>query len=834
MKKDDTWIRSVCDQCRGDCGILVHRVDGVVVDIKGDPDCPNTLGKICAKGYAGIMNLYDPSRVLTPLKRTNPEKGLGIDPKWVPISWDEAMDTMVEKLSKVMKEDPRKVSFAAFDNYGMWAIMPSWLRAFGSPNYRWYGFYCGNYLHSCTYLTNGTFHCDHDIAHVKYLMLFGNQTGFGAGLNPNLSAQTVAAARKKGLKVVAIDPICNHAASKADEWVPIRPGTDSALTYGMIDVLLNELGIYDQPFLKKYTNGPYLVQPDGYHFRRDGKPLVWDAAEGKAKPYDAEVADYALEGSYTVDGIECKPAFQLLKEHVHKYTPEIVSKITTVPAATIRRLAEEFGREAMIGSTILVDGVELPYRPAAANFYRGAGAHKHGVAAAVGIQILNMIIGNFYVPGGHMGQNLIGPSWSWQPQQFEGLIVPSSNHDAGHGINYYTAEVKEPETTALMELYPMSASPAPNNLASNLEPEKYKLPYTPEIFLCCRQNLFTGGCDYELTAKVLKQFKFIATFSTHIDEMAEFADLVLPESTNLEKLEVLPHRLNWSHSPKTGWWYWGVRQPVVPPLGEARNWCEVLLELADRIGFLGALHENWNHQFGLKDPYKLDPAKKYSWVEVSEMRLKSQFGADKGLEWFKENGFVKIKRTVDEQYPLPWLKVRFPLYNEVFKTAGAKIKKVTEGMGIMDWDLSDYEALLEWRPGWEESKNGFDLSASNFRVPTHSTSMTAQNPWLSEVAENNPYAQRILIHTETARRRGIKNYDKIFVESAVGKVTGIAKVTEGIHPEVIGISSHFGSLAKGKPVSYGKGTNFNRLLPYDRDPVSTGVSACVAVKVYKA
>ena len=76
MQKEDTWVHSICDMCRGGCGILVHRVDGMVVDIKGDPDSPDSFGKLCAKGHAGIMSLYDPHRVKTPLKRTNPEKGL--------------------------------------------------------------------------------------------------------------------------------------------------------------------------------------------------------------------------------------------------------------------------------------------------------------------------------------------------------------------------------------------------------------------------------------------------------------------------------------------------------------------------------------------------------------------------------------------------------------------------------------------------------------------------------------------------------------------------------------------------------------------------------------
>jgi anaerobic selenocysteine-containing dehydrogenase len=834
MKKEDTWIHSVCSMCLGDCGILVHRVDGVVVDIKGDPDCPVNLGKLCPKGYSGIMTLYDPSRVKTPLKRTNPEKGIGVDPGWVQISWDEAFDIMVEKLTKLRKEDPRKLVFSTFDTYTMREKMTPFAKAFGTPNTQWQGYYCGQYLHSSMYLTNGTFHCDYDQEHVNYLILFGNQHGFMAGLNPNIATQKMAEGRKRGLKVVVVDPVCGSAGSNADEWVPIRPGTDAALEFSMINVLLNDLEIYDRPFIKKYTNGPYLVKPDGYYIRQGNKPLVWDTVEGKAKPYDAEVKDYAILGSYSVDGIECKPAFQVLKEHVKKYTPEMASEITTVPAATIRRLAEEFGKEARIGSTIVVEGVEFPYRPVAANIYRGAGSHKHGVAFALGVITLNMIVGSFYVPGSHRGLNLIGPDWEWEPGEYEGLITPPNNSEVSHGgTNYYKYEVKPPVTSNLKELFPMSSNWSPMNLATSLNPEKFKLPYKPEILITSRRNLLMGGCDYNVTSDALKQYKFIITFCITLDEMSEFADLVLPDAVYLEKLETLPNKLNWSHTAQTGYFYWGIRQPVVEPVGETRDWGDVLVEVADRMGFLGDVYKHMNDYFTMKDPYKLDPARKYTLEEINDRKLKSKFGDDKGLEWFKKNGFVVRKRKVDEMYPLPWLKVRFPLYFENFIEAGKRVK-VTDRLGLKDWDISDYEALPDWKPCASYAPSeGFDLKIVTYRVPTHYQSWTAQNPWLSEVAELNPYAQKILIHTSAAKSRGIKNKDTICVESSVGKVVGKAKVTECIHPEVIGVASHFGSYVKGKPVACGKGVNFNKLVPYDRDPVSTGVDACVAVKVYK-
>ena len=106
---EDKWIPSACTICYGGCSILVHRVNGTVIKIEGNPKSPVGSGRLCAKGISGIMFLYDPHRVNTPLRRTNPKKGIGIDPGWKPISWDEAMDEIVERLKKLHAEDPRQL-----------------------------------------------------------------------------------------------------------------------------------------------------------------------------------------------------------------------------------------------------------------------------------------------------------------------------------------------------------------------------------------------------------------------------------------------------------------------------------------------------------------------------------------------------------------------------------------------------------------------------------------------------------------------------------------------------------------------------------------------------
>ena len=833
--REDMWIHSACDMCFAACGILAHRVDGVLVKVDGDPDCPASGGHLCAKGQAGLIGLYDPSRVKVPLRRINPQKGIGVDPKWEEISWETALYILTDKLTKVREKDPRGLVVSTFDQIALsYFIRPVWAVAFGTPNSDWVGYYCGNYLHASMYLTNGSFHSDFDLDYCNYAILLGNQQGFMAGLNATVMARKMADARRRGMRVVVVDPVGTNAAAKADEWVPIRPGTDGAFILSLIHVLLNELGCYDRDFLSCRTNGPYLVQEDGSYLKEGSKPLVWDQKSETAAPFDQSGISPALEGKFVAGGESCQPAFQALKEHVRDYAPEKVAPLTTISAATIRRIAKEFGAAARVGSTIVIDGKVLPYRPVAVNIYRGAGAHKHGTHTALAVQVLNMIVGAFYVPGGHRGPNLVGPSGQWKPGQTqEGLITPPSA--IGHGAKYYDFEERKPEDLGLHELFPISTNRSPMYQVNLSGSKEFALPYEPEVLIVCRRNLLMNNVNPGVTAAALRRIPFIVAFSTHLDETAEFADLVLPEAHYLERFDLFPNRPSHTMSPATGYFYWGLRQPVIEPLGQARRWIDVLYEIADRMGFLGDVYKLQNVTLGLKDPYKLDPNQRYTMEEIYDRWTKSLFGPERGISWFKEHGYHKVPRSAEEKYPGPFIQPRFPIYFENMLRAKKSVANVATQMGIQ-WDVSDYQPLPDWKPcpAYKDGKPNYDLYVVNFKIPFHSLSITTQNPWLNDLAEHNPYAYKILINTQTAERKGVKDGDTIWVESEAGKVKGEAKLTECIHPEVVGIAGVFGSWAKGKPVAKGKGVHFNSLLPISReriDPVSSGVDSCIRVKV---
>lgn len=726
--EEDLWIPSVCSMCYNCCSILAHRVNNTIVKIEGNPNSPAGLGRLCPKGLSGIMTLYDPYRIKTPMKRTNPEKGIGVDPKWVEISWEEALDEIAKRLEKIYKEDPRKLVLGvSVANTGTLYASLSFAPAFGTPN--WYvsgaGIHCGNGEHLFCCLLHASWNKIPDYDYCNYLLIFGCHIGFAAYYSFTTMAQRCSDARAKGMKVVVVDPMCNAAAEKADEWIPIRVGTDAAFALAMIHVLIHELGLYDIEYIKEHTNGPYLIEPDGFYLREENtdKPLIWDPVDKKAKTFDdSTIKDFALEGTYEVKGIECKPAFLLLKEHVERYTPEEASKITTVPADIIRRIAREFGEAARIGSTIRVDGKELSYRPAAMVYFKGAQGHKHSLLTCMSLDLLNTLVGCCEAVGGILGTNSVcfghpqtgQPSYSPKEDE-DGLMVTGTW--VVSTIPYPPKEVIPPKSLTLEELLPLSiASYMPVLTIS--DPEKWKIPYKAELMINLGSNVLMSLGDPDVIAEALKNIPFIVSFNLNLDETSDFSDIVLPDACYLERLDVYPpNNFIFNFPGGKGEWAWVLRQPTVKPPSGARPCVEVLLELAERVGFIGDVYATFNFTLNLREPYKLDPTKRYCWEEMVDMVCKSYFGPEHDLEWFKKEGLIKWPKKVEEIYWKQFLKVKVPIYFEYFKKVGNQVKKVTEELGI-HWDVSDYVALPDWKPcpSHEVSFNGYDFYAFYYRV----------------------------------------------------------------------------------------------------------------------
>ena len=821
--QEDVLIPSVCRWCHvGKCGILAHRVNGVVVGIRGDPTHPTNRGKLCAKAFGGIMKLYDPHRIKSPLVRTNPAKGIGVDPKWKQVSWEEALDLVASKLRKIREENPQELLFGEGD-FHIRKMTPAWALAYGcNPDVDCMGggsTKCGGNAHTLGEMMHEAFVKVPDYRHCNYLIMFGQGKGFDGGSSPGVTRtiREVADAMERGMKVVIVDPRCSIGASKAHEWLPVRPATDLALALAMLHVLVRE-NLYDQQFLKKHTNAAYLVGADEYYVRSEssGKPLVWDVASNAPKDYDSkDIQDPALNGEYEVNGSKCRPAFRVLKDRLEAYTPSWASNITTIPAETISRIAVEYGTAARIGSTINIDGVEYPYRPVAVDFWSGAANHVNGFQACQALFLLNIIVGNVDVPGGLLAV------YSQIPHRVGADGTIEIAHDPLDELD---------KKFDLKALSPFGHKSLMTMITIAEGPENYGIHSRPKALFIRHNNPLLSIGDKEKISSMLRNFEFIAAFSLYMDETTEWADVVLPDCTYLERYDI---------AGPSGPDLFGdaLRQPVIDRLHNTREPLDVYIDLAERMGFLyGFKGYNFylNLALGFKPAYQLKLDVKYRAEEIYDRRLKSVNGDEYGLAYFREHGHKVGRKTPKEIYRPYAGRYRIPVYHESVKKWGDLLKGLTAERGLR-WDTSAFTSLPEWRPAPPPAPESFDLYAILVRRVWHSFNEGQINPWFMELSRKDPYLTDIMINTRTAEKKGIKNGDQICVESTVGKVKGQAKLTQLIHPEVVGVGS-FGSWATS-PICKDVGVGHSQLLPMtkdDLDPPSGVLETTPRGKVYKA
>jgi anaerobic selenocysteine-containing dehydrogenase len=840
---EDVWLPSYCRMChRNMCGSKVHIVNGVVVRIEGDDTCPTNEGRLCARGNAAIYNLYNPYRAKAPLKRTNPKKGLDEDPGWVEISWEEALNTVSERLKKIRDDDPRKLvvhdGFSAEESF----LRRAWPSAFGRgvSSLGSSGALCAVHFH--TQLVQGSSMSNEDMSFCNYVIALGCTFGPNQGQSVRQS-MIFADAIERGAKLVVVDPFCTIEASKG-EWVPIRPGTDLGFCLALQHMIIHELGTYDVEFIKLRTNGPYLIGPDGYYVRdiESNKPLVWDSQSGQAKVFDdPSIGDYAIEGGYTVNGVEAIPGFQLVMDNAKQYTPEWAEEVTTIPAATTRRIAREFVEAAQIGSTIEIDGFTFPLRPAVLDVKKGCMNHKNGTLAGLAAKSINMLVGAMDVPGGCITEN----SQAIEPDE-DGVVKPgASGAGAAAGVPF-----SWPPDLSMGSFYPFKHTTAHLTIKAMLDPETYYIDFKPEVMLVHGGNYVQDAGPAEPAVEAFKKLDFIATISYHLDEVAQLADIVMPEHSVLERVFIYDLRRNHLLDEKNialeGTL---MRLPAVEPMYNTRPVDEILIDLSERIGSLyGEKGINASVNRGLGDDYQLELDKKYPIAEIIDRNLRSRYGDEHGLNYAKEHNIIVEPMSVTEGYPyfhFPTGKTRYQIYFQHIKAIGDRLKNDLEANGavIPNQDMDEiwnyYKPVVGWIPN-SDAPADYDLFVVAWKTPQFFFNLgdTTGNPLLLEAASLDPLTHALCMNPTTAQAKGLKDGDLVWLESQFGRqVQGRVKLTELLHPAVVGISSGLlGRQAMHLNPASKKGINYNHLLGYDEgtfDPLSGGLEIDPRVKVYK-
>jgi len=699
-------------------------------------------------------------------------------------------------------------------------------------------------------------------------------------------------ARERGYKRIQVEPHLSVSAVTSDEWVPIKTKTDAPFMYGMINVILFEMNwekVCDTDFMKKRTNSPYLVGPKGYYLRdiETGEILVWDSVENRPKVFnDPTIQDYALTGTYKVKGMErgpdgeewtyeeaeCKTSFEMLIDHMRPYTAEWAAKICDVPVSTIRRIAKELIDNACIGQNIEICGEKIPYRPVAITLGKTINNGPGGYQSCWARTVLATLTGSLEVAGGSIGasQRLNRPHhdrwssiWPGQDGFFQNFLNPT---DPERRASFQKTRSHYTELVPLVGNSGWSPflSPVPHAwLWYKDTPENWEKPTYPDVWLIYRTNPNMSMYYTDIMEETTKDFPFIVSIGYTLDETNWYADVILPEHTDLEGLQLF--RLGPSTHSEAFWDQYGfaLRQPGVPPPYNTRDLTDISTELAYRVGILKDYNDALNSGImlgirlqGKGYNYSLEPDTKYSLEEIwdrlcrASVRLLTNGAEERDLEWFKENGYFTVPYPFIRHFLHPVM-VKWGLRYEVtyqgrLKLIGEELRKRIEERGIRWWEeqLREYEALpscedysVKWDHALKRSgrdPDEYPFFMINTRSMQYAWGSNASLPIMAEVAKYVTGFGGVVINASIAEAQGICDGDTIVVESPVKRKTAKAIVREGIRPDTVLITGQFGNWA----VPFAKDLdipNLNEFMSPDYELFDAGGSSAdiVKVKIYK-
>ncbi|MCC6956273.1 MAG: molybdopterin-dependent oxidoreductase [Anaerolineales bacterium] len=816
---DTEIVKTHCAFCYAFCGLDIHVKDGKIIKVEGNKDAPHTQGKLCCpKGASLAQFVYNPNRLKYPLKRVG-KRGEG---KWQRISWDEAYDFIITKLQEI-KDKYGPEALAMYRGTGVYSHYLIHLRLFdlyGTPNTLgphhvcWWPRLSGDFTTFGTpppFITNDFTNPDVDFANC--VVLWGVNSLWG-GDHSGSDKYGLLDAAERGAKLIVIDPNFIPMGSKADLWLPIRPGTDGALVYAWINVIISEK-LYDDNFLRTWSNGPFLVRPDTRFLLRESdlveggsehRFMVWDENSNSLKYWDVtplgepfapfcfqppSVLEWEsqgiqpeLIGSHTVtlvDGteIECKTAMQMLWDSVKEWTPEKAAEVTWLPADKILESARIYATT----------------KPAALHTGVAMDQSTNSTAVNRGISILRAITGNFDEKGGsiyymHLGYGIDRPNLLEFEQYMKkiGLMEhPVSGHMGGAEAVYDAMRTGKPyPVRALMTWItnPLVLYPDSNN--------KYQS---------------------------LKNLDFYWAQDVVMTPSAEMADIVLPASTWTERYDFSSYTHLQTHG-RTIYLLW---QPSIKPLWESKPDNEIFGEVMHRMGF----GEYW------------------PWKNNEEIYMDHISGLENKEELFAK-GFI----TVDNVYRKYEKGILRPDQKPGLNTPTGKVEIYSERVWLNNsldvGNVPNYEPLVGKYVEPAESPYSTPELAKQYplvlttgsRLPHYFHSQLRSVPWMRELY---PVA-KVMINPKTVEdyNLGIQNDDWVWVENQRGRIRLKAEVTEAIPPGIVNTpqdSWWFPELPEADPSLLGWNVSNANILTSDvaRDPMigSTQLKGLLC-KVYKA
>ena len=803
------WVPTVCQGCTSWCAAEGFVQDGRVVKVRGHHLSKSSGGHVCPRGHMGVGQMYDPDRVKVPMKRTNPQKGRGIDPKFVPISWDEALDTIADKMMELRKanETHKFMLMRGRYTYCRDVIYDALPKIFGSNNNISHSAICAEAEKFGPYYTEGYWdYRDYDLENTKYVICFGGDPIASNRQVPNAIRQWGKVLDQA--TVVAIDPRFSATASKAHEWMPVKPGEDGALAMAIAHVILTE-GLWSREFVGDFKDGN-------------------NAFKAGATVDEAAFDETLTNGVVKWWNIELKDR-----------TPEWAEKICLVSAEQIRRVATGFAKAA--------PNVMCWMAP-------GAAMQPRGAYASMGAHALNGLVGAVDNKGGVLQKMSAKythiPMYGDKFKKYKDEIaVAGSKHKVKidqRGTLEFPALNKKPGGGVVTN------RAADGILDDNPNEIKVAIGYWNNLAFSC-----SGASRWE---KALTKLPFFAHIVTNPSEMSQYADIVLPASFHMfERWGLLPSKYN-------RYSYIGIQQPMVKPLWDTRtDETEIMWMLAKKLSDKGFTKLFDYFQTEMVDPEtKKAAANEAEFAEiVVKIMTEKQWNpakyhsGDKFSSWAE---FVKVGLWQSPQFPFKklWKKgfktetKKFEFYSETLKKQLAKHAKNHKVSIDKVMEVTQYTARgeLAFVPHWEPAKyHGDEKEFPYIFMDSRSRlSREGRSQNLKEFYEfrkvdpgDTSNGDFLKINPKDAGALGLKDGDKVKITSPEKSVESVVKLWEGVRPGTVNKTYGAGHWAYGRVAAadYSKhisrGFNNNELLPadYDRLSGSTARHAVTRVKIEK-
>jgi sulfite dehydrogenase (quinone) subunit SoeA len=807
----DEIRKTTCYMCACRCGIDVHLKSGRVSYIEGNRDHPVNKGVLCAKGASGIMQVTAPSRLRAPLRRVGP-RGSGA---FEEISWDEALGLAVQWLGPLRATAPEKLAFFTGRDQSQ-SFTSFWAQNFGTPNYAAHGGFCSvNMAAAGIYTMGGAFweFGQTDWDRTRLYILFG----VAEDHDSNPIKIGIGRLKARGGRMIAVNPVRTGYNAVADDWYGITPGTDGLLILALIHELLGA-GKIDLDYLARYTNAPSLIdetegEEKGLLLRDElGKPVVIDRATGQPAPYDRDGVRPDLGATWK----GCRTVFQHLAERylADEFAPEAVADRCGIPAGRIRALAAEIA-DAAFNHTVTIDQPWIDFRgerhermvgrPVSFHAMRGISAHANGFQTARALHVLQILLGSVEVPGGFRfkppypkpahahptphsyfmpGRPLDGPHLGF-PQGPEHLALKLDdlsparidkgftwdNPLSAHGLMHMVisnAVAGDPYPIDTLMLY--MANMAWNSSMNTAE---------TMAMLTARD----GNGDYKIPRIIYSD--------AYASEMVAYADLVLPDTTYLERhdcISLLDRPISVADHAADA-----IRWPVTEPDRDVRGFQSVLIDLAGRLGLPGFVTDEGRAKYRDYADYIVRHERRpgvgplIGWRGDGSAEGRGAPNPNQLNAYIAHGGFFASEVPEEARFFKPWNKAYqdwavamgfydqpqpylFQLYCEPmrrFQLAAEGFHERQPPDHLRDRIRATMDPLPIWYPPDASADESFPLHAITQRPMAMYHSWGSQNVWLRQIHGHNP----LYLPTKVWQAQGFKDGDWAHVTSPSGEIT---------------------------------------------------------------